>query len=91
MAYVGLSRKMGGQTHIVFDEREENHMVILILALVAMTILAVIGVPILIASPVLGFFVALLSGLGLYDAMATTYMGGLSNYVLNYFLMFVNR
>lgn len=89
MAYVGLSRKMGGQTHIVFDEREENHMVILILALVAMTILAVIGVPILIASPVLGFFVALLSGLGLYDAMATTYMGGLSNYVLNYFLMFV--
>lgn len=64
-------------------------MVILILALVAMTILAVIGVPILIASPVLGFFVALLSGLGLYDAMATTYMGGLSNYVLNYFLMFV--
>lgn len=64
-------------------------MFILILALVIMTVLAVVGVPILIAAPVLACFVALLSGLDLYEAIAVTYMGGVSNYVLNYFLMFV--
>ena len=53
-------------------------------------VLAVVGVPILIAAPVLACFVALLSGLDLYEAIAVTYMGGVSNYVLNYFLMFVD-
>ncbi|MPM00145.1 hypothetical protein SDC9_46368 [bioreactor metagenome] len=61
---------------------------ILILGLVILTLLALKGVPIIIASLVTSVLVLAISGANIYDGILTTYMTGMSVYVAKYFLVF---
>lgn len=61
----------------------------IIVALVVMTILAMKNVPILVASVVSGVIVLVAEGMNVLDGFTVSYMAGYSNYVKNYFLMFV--
>lgn len=62
---------------------------LLVLGLVIMTVLAVKGVPILFASVASGIFVLATAGMDIVGGITTNYMTGFSNYIMNYFLMFV--
>ena len=62
---------------------------LLILGLVILTLLALKGVPIIVASLVTSLFILITSGMDIYAGFLTTYMPGFAGYVTKYFLIFL--
>jgi H+/gluconate symporter-like permease len=62
---------------------------LLILGLVILTLLALKGVPIIVASLVTSLFILITSGMDIYAGFLSTYMPGFAGYVTKYFLIFL--
>lgn len=62
---------------------------LLVIGLILLTILALKGVPIIVASLVAGVFVLITAGMGIVDGISTSYMTGFSTYVKNYYIIFI--
>lgn len=63
--------------------------VLLIIGLIVLTVLAVRGVPIIVASLVVGLFILLTAGMSLVEGISGSYMTAFSNYVKNYYMLFI--
>ena len=62
---------------------------LLVVGLVLLTILAMRGVPIIVASLAAGVVVLLLSGMDVVSGISDSYMAGFSTYIKNYYMMFI--
>ena len=61
----------------------------LVIGLVILTVLAILGVPIIVASVASSIFVLITSGQGILTGLTGGYMTSFANYVSNYYLIFV--
>lgn len=64
-------------------------LLLLVIGLVILTLLALKGVPILIASLAAGIFVSATAGMNIVEGISTSYMTSFSNYVMNYYMIFI--
>lgn len=62
---------------------------LLVIGLIILTLLALKGVPIIVASLVAGVFILITSGMNIVDGISTAYMSGFSTYVKNYYIIFI--
>lgn len=62
---------------------------LLIIGLIILTILALKGVPIIVASLISGVFVLITAGMNIVDGISTSYMAGFANYIKNYYIIFI--
>lgn len=64
-------------------------LITIILSLILLVILAMRGFTIIIIAPVVSLFVMILNSMPILDTFQTAYMTGFTNYVKNYFLIFL--
>lgn len=64
-------------------------LIIIILSLVLLVLLALRGFTIVIIAPVVSLFVIVLNNMPILETFQTAYMNGFTNYVKNYFLIFL--
>lgn len=64
-------------------------LIIIILSLILLVVLAMRGFTIIIIAPVVSLFVIIMNNMPILETFQTAYMSGFTNYVKNYFLIFL--
>ncbi|MFL0504938.1 hypothetical protein ACH0B5_04250 [Ureibacillus sp. 179-F W5.1 NHS] len=64
-------------------------LIIIILSLILLVVLAMRGFTIIIIAPVVSLFVMIMNNMPILETFQNAYMSGFTNYVKNYFLIFL--